>query len=63
MTVITITTAARCKHCKFAKKYRILKKNGELSWKYKTKCTNPKSPQANTDIRQTDLVCDKWELS
>jgi len=60
MTVISITTAAKCKHCKFANKYRPVKKDGTRSWKYKTKCENPSS--GRKDITQNDLVCDKWQL-
>jgi glutaredoxin len=62
MTVITIVTSAKCKHCKFAKKYRPMKKDGSLSWKTKTTCTNPESPRSLTDIKQSYLVCDKWKL-
>jgi hypothetical protein len=46
--------------CKFANKYRPVKKDGTRSWKYKTKCENPLS--GRKDITQNELVCDKWQL-
>lgn len=60
MTVITITTQAKCKHCKFAKKYYPTKKNGERSFRVRFKCDNPES--GRTNITQNELVCDKWQL-
>ena len=59
---MTITYPAKCKDCKFSEMYNPRKNNGELSRKRKTKCKNPESIRAFQDIRQTDLVCDKWKL-
>ena len=55
MTVITIITKAKCKHLK--------KKDGTLSKKRGTKCTNTESYRGNTDISDNDLICDKWAIS
>ena len=63
MTVITIITKAKCKHCIFCKKYSLKKKDGTLSKKRGTKCTNTESYRGNTDISDNDLICDKWAIS
>lgn len=62
MTVISITTEARCKHCKFAQLYRPIKNDGEYSSRSKTKCVNNKSPRFMENINQRDLVCSEWKL-
>ena len=62
MCVITITTKAKCKHCKFSESYRPMKKDGTLSKKTKTKCVNSKSPRAYENISPKDFVCEGWSL-
>lgn len=60
MTVITITTQAKCKHCKFAKRHNPIKKDGSYSFRAKYQCSNLES--GRTNITQNELVCDKWQL-
>jgi len=55
MAVITITTAAKCKHCKFADSFRIGKQK-------RHKCNNPQSERYLSKITLKDLVCSSWGI-
>lgn len=60
MTIITWTRPAKCKDCKFIKRYMVGKSKRSI-------CTNPKSERYYPSpylsmITQNDPVCKVWEL-
>lgn len=62
MIKLEIISDARCKHCKFARKGTLMKKDGTYSSKTTTSCMNEKSKKFNQIISMRDLACDYLEL-
>jgi hypothetical protein len=54
MGTMTWTRRARCKDCRFCVSYP----KGKLNRHY---CVNRDSKNKGSDVRLSDLVCDKWE--
>lgn len=62
MTVITITTEARCKHCKFLERGRLINKDGSESKRILHFCSNINSLKYRQVISLRDLVCVNWDI-
>lgn len=54
MSIMTITYPARCKDCEFMMQAYVAKKRHYI-------CNNTESPRYTQNIRQGDLVCQKWK--
>lgn len=61
-TVITITTDARCKHCRFLIEDYKIKKNGTRYKKPSSFCGNIHSIRYKDQISKRDFVCNNWDI-
>lgn len=61
-TVITITTEARCKHCKYLKEEYKVKKDGSNYKRLSSFCGNIQSLRYKEQISKRDLVCNNWDI-
>lgn len=59
ITITTITTEAKCKHCRFMNRSRPNKKDGTLSQRSSYTCGNPDS--GFNKISPNYKVCDQWK--